>query len=53
LDATVVSPADDLSLVHEDGSDRNATLGEALLGLLEGGSEIGICNHLAGFDCSR
>jgi hypothetical protein len=42
LNATVVPAADDLSLMHEDRSNRNAALGEALLGLLESGLEIGI-----------
>jgi hypothetical protein len=42
LYAAVMTSADDLALVHEDRSDWNAALGEALLGLLEGGSEISI-----------
>jgi hypothetical protein len=42
LHAAIVPAADDLALVHEDRSDRNAALGEALPGLLESGLEKGI-----------
>ncbi len=42
LDALIVAAADDLTLVNEDGPDRDAAGGEALAGFLDGGGEKGV-----------
>src|SRR5216684_3415928 len=44
----VMTAADDRSLVHQDGANRNAAFGETLLGLLDGRFEIGIFRHWPG-----